>query len=359
MDVGYFISELLEQHGEVSVPGLGYFAHTRVSGYYNDTEGKFYPPGYTVQFDPQTAENETLAEYIAAKKNISLASSRYFIEKFVNSIKHQASDGDAPVANLGWFYTEQSQLLFKPNNNLNTDPEFFGYPAVQLNKISVQPVAVEPIEPVNVPVEEPAQLVTEPEELSQQVETDETQEVYMVEEPKRRNSTATILIVLGALLVALAVFLVSRYNPSLFNREKTALVVTAKDSVVKPKAVPVVTDTAKTDTAAHDTTVVVKKANGKDTTLKITTTINDSIPLPRYEIMGGSFKDLKEATWSIGNYKKLGVTARIAEGVPGKRVKITLGSYKTRAEAEAARKNLIKINKVSKDVYTLEIKRKL
>jgi cell division protein FtsN len=360
MDVGYFISELLGQHGSVAVPGLGYFAHTRVSGYYNDAEGKFYPPGYTVKFEADATSDETLAVYIAGKKNISLESASYFIEKFAGNIKSQAETGEAAIADLGWFYKQEGQLLFKPNNNLNTDPEFFGYPAVTLNKISIQPVAAEPEEAVDIPVEAPAPVVLEQEEVPRQIETSEAQEVYIAEETdKKRNNTTIILIVLGVLLVALVVFLVSRYNPSLFNREKLTPAAAAKDTVVRSKATPLAADTAKTDTTDHDTMLVVKKAGGKDTSIKITTRVNDSIPLPRYEIMGGSFKDLKEATWSIGNYKKLGVTARVAEGVPGKRVKITLGTYKTRAEAESARKDLIKKNKVSKDIYTLEIKRKL
>ena len=78
MDVGYFISELLGQHGNVSVPGLGYFTHTRVNGYYNEAEETFYPPGYSVHFEPQLVEDDSLSQYIADNKHISLASSKYF-----------------------------------------------------------------------------------------------------------------------------------------------------------------------------------------------------------------------------------------------------------------------------------------
>ena len=55
MDLSYYLSEILEQQGEVNVPGLGHFAKVRVNGYYNDDEARFYPPYNEIQFDPLAA----------------------------------------------------------------------------------------------------------------------------------------------------------------------------------------------------------------------------------------------------------------------------------------------------------------
>jgi hypothetical protein len=137
MDVGNFISDLLAQHGGVSVPGLGNFAHNRVNGHYNEREGKMYPPTCSVQFHPQLVEDETLAQYIADKKNISLASSKYFTEKYINNIKLQAQAEEAPLADLGWFYTEGDQLYFRPGTG--TDLSFFGYEPLSLYKLGSAP----------------------------------------------------------------------------------------------------------------------------------------------------------------------------------------------------------------------------
>ena len=89
MDLGVYISELLGLRGEVSLPGIGYFAQVRVNGYYNEQENKFYPPAHEVSFEPQSKEDEGLAQYISDKKNISLASSKYFIDKYVAGLKQQ------------------------------------------------------------------------------------------------------------------------------------------------------------------------------------------------------------------------------------------------------------------------------
>ncbi|RYD87379.1 MAG: hypothetical protein EOP54_28875, partial [Sphingobacteriales bacterium] len=133
MDVGYYISELLGQHGYVNVPGLGYFAHTRVNGFYHDSERKFYPPGYSVQYDPQYLDDdEVLAQYMAEKKKISVASAKYFTEKFVAGLKQQAALGEAALADLGWFSFYNTHLTFKSNTVTSTDPEFFGLPAISL-----------------------------------------------------------------------------------------------------------------------------------------------------------------------------------------------------------------------------------
>ena len=81
MDLGVYIGELLGLQGEVSVPGIGHFTQVRINGYYNEQEKKFYPPAHEVSFEPQSKDDDELAKYISNKKNISLASSRYFIDK--------------------------------------------------------------------------------------------------------------------------------------------------------------------------------------------------------------------------------------------------------------------------------------
>jgi len=136
MDVGFYLGELLMQQGEVSVPGLGRFAQARMSGYYDENEGKFYPPYHQAQFNPQLADDNALVEYIAAKKNISVESAGYFAERYIDNLKQQALTEDVPVGNLGAFYTQQEQLIFKPAAKITDDARFYGLEPVSLNKSS-------------------------------------------------------------------------------------------------------------------------------------------------------------------------------------------------------------------------------
>lgn len=137
MDVAYYLSELLGQLGEVSVPGLGYFAQIRIEGYYNAADSTFYPPKNKVQFDPQIIDDndDTLAQYIAEKKNISLASSRYFTEKYINNLKREAIMKDVPLADLGFLFIEGSNITFKPADVMKNDPAVFGYSPLHLEKL--------------------------------------------------------------------------------------------------------------------------------------------------------------------------------------------------------------------------------
>src|SRR5258706_7618778 len=134
MDVGFYLGELLMQQGEVSVPGLGYFVRARVSSYYDENEGKFYPPYHQVQFDIQSIDNDALAEYIANKKNISLASAKYFFEKYITGLKQDALIGEVPIGNLGWFYTELTKLTFRPTKKIIDDTIFYGFEPVIIKK---------------------------------------------------------------------------------------------------------------------------------------------------------------------------------------------------------------------------------
>jgi cell division protein FtsN len=361
MDVGYFISELLAQHGDVSVPGLGYFARTRVNGHYNEKEGKLYPPSYSVQFDPQTIEDETLAQYIVDKKNISLASSKYFIEKFINNIKLQAQSAETALGDLGWFYTEGPQLFFRPNTGLSTDPDLFGYQPVNLHKLGSAPVVSESTisaTPVGEEYTAPVAVPQQHEETDDyRFETDEEHEAYLVELARKRSRNSTItFVVLALLFTGLVAYLVNRYDPSVFNLEpqkhkaikKTEPVINAKvehleDTIAK--------DTAKTN-AKPDSIVTTHTKTIKDTVAKTPAAVNNNIAGPRYEILGGSFATIEEANRAIKNYKTLGIEARILENVPGRKRKVTLGTYATRAEAVAAQEKILSTKKVKEaDTY--------
>jgi hypothetical protein len=137
MDVAYYLSELLGQLGEVNVPGLGYFVQIRIEGYYNADDSTFYPQKNKVQFDPQIIDDDddTLAQYIADKKNISLASSRYFTSKYISNLKQEAILKDVPLADLGFLYIEGPNVTFKAADVMKNDPAVFGYAPVQLSKI--------------------------------------------------------------------------------------------------------------------------------------------------------------------------------------------------------------------------------
>jgi cell division protein FtsN len=189
-------------------------------------------------------------------------------------------------------------------------------------------------------------------------ETDEEHEAYLVERARKRSRNSTItFVVLALLFTALVVYLVNRYDPTIFNLERQKPKVTKTEVVINAKveqpedSTATAKDTAKTS-VKPDTISTTKTTVTKDTLVKATAAAGNNITGPRYEILGGSFATIEEANRAIKNYKTLGIEARILENVPGRKRKVTLGTYATRAEAIAAQEKILSTKKVKEaDTY--------
>lgn len=295
MDVGFYLGELLMQQGEVSVPGLGYFVQVRNSGYYNDAERKFYPPYHQAQFDVQSIEDDSLAEYIANKKNISIASSRYFCEKYVTTLKQQAAITEVQIGNLGWFYTDLSELTFKPAEKIIDDTIFYGFEPISISKVGdVQPIqerrhveldytsrfTQSPVVPKEPERDEPAfeapamatyetplpgEAAYKEPKADQRASTYQTAEQGISpeffepteeDEAENRGPLKLILVsVIVLMFIGMAVFAVYRYQPDTFARIAFWKKEVRDTTPIEPKKVvtPVIIDTPVIDTTGIDT----------------------------------------------------------------------------------------------------------
>lgn len=347
MNLADYVSELLSQRNTVTVPGLGRFEKVRIDGYYSDSEAKFYPPRHQVKFNPQTTDDDTFAEYIARKKNISLASAKYFIEKFIIKLKEDAAEESFPFSGLGSVRVVQGQLVFMPNDAIGDDPSFYGYEAVEMKK----PEAVSASELVS-----PVFNASEPPVEEPLVEESDVQQHYIEEEEdvKRSFNIWTILMAIVVVL-AIGVFAAYKYDPSIFDRfnspppkVKTALI-PAIDSV-RPA------DTVKTDgiksTGAADSTI---KSSAATTGLAPDTTTYDTLSHLHYVIMVDAFKKQKAAYENVEHYKSLGLEAKLLPRAPRHLYKVIVGRYTSLEAAEQARLAMVKEKKIRKDSKTIPI----
>ena len=347
MDVAYYLSELLMQNGEVNVPGLGYFAQLKVDGYYDNTQNKFYPPTNKIQFDEQYHDDDVLLQYIAGKKKISLASSKYFTAKFIDNLRQEAMVKEVPLANLGTLHFEDTKLHFKPAEVVPADPAYYGYQPVEISKLGgtsfreqleKEMPRPEPVVPIDTP---PVQeQIAEP-TVSQEEEFIFNGRGYSDEVVEEKNNNWILITITAVVLLGIiGVFALYKFNPAVYNR----LIGTQQPAPIVLKT-PVKHDTTKTITPvikADSTTSSTKKAT-TDTTVKpanvnTAAPINTSAPIDtfsrvRYEILGGAFKTVNEANKTIAVYKNLGFDARIVKNAPGKLFKVTLGTYFTANDA--------------------------
>ncbi|HVW15367.1 MAG TPA: hypothetical protein VHB54_16165 [Mucilaginibacter sp.] len=368
MDLAIYISELLGFKGEVNVPGLGHFTQNHISASYNEQEHKFYPPRYEVTFDPQFTDDEGLANYITSKKNISLASAKYFIDKYVTALKQQISEHGADIAGIGHLYYEYATLHFKAGNSrASGDPASFGLPSVTLYKRSDRPaVTPTPAEKKPAPVPQPPIEESKPEQVVTDETTAEIEEtpveqpedyVYEDDIPKRRNGWIVFLLILIIVLIGIPGLYM--YKPSLFdnfihkNTVTKIVVVKDTDSVAKSALTK--------DSAARPADTAAKPAVKQDSVAKPVGNAAAPVSILRdstksyWIVVGSSFVTKKAADQAIANYKSIGINAEVAAEMPGRRIKLKLGTYNTDQEAETARHELIKSGKVRKDIYTQKI----
>jgi outer membrane biosynthesis protein TonB len=363
MDLAVYISELLGMQGEVSVPGIGHFAQVRINGYYNEAENKFYPPTHEVSFELQSRDNDSLAKYMANKKNISLASSKYFIEKYVTGIKQEVVSKKVEIAGLGYLYTNGSELAFTADyTSKANDPSFYGFPPVNIPQpdenavINYAPPAEEEIVPVKeeakveeIP-EKPIPTIIPHEPVSAEETQVEQEQEYQYDEPEESGrGNLWIALLLIVIIVLLAVLGLYKYKPSWFDRseKQQTYVAVNPDTTNKDANTDTTASALKQDSAAKGASTIPPSTNQSAKVI-------DSTKV-RFEVIGSSFKTQKTADLAIKNYKSIGIDAKVVPDAPGTRIQLSLGTYNTEQEAEKAKLDLIKTGKVTKDIYTLRI----
>jgi cell division septation protein DedD len=373
MDIANYLSELLGQHGEISVPGLGHFVHVRVSAWYNDAERKFYPPGYKIQFNPQIVDgDDTLTRYIAEKKKISLASSKYFTDKYINSLKQEAALQEVPFADLGWFFMDKGKIAFKSKISNADNASFYGYAPVGIKKLN-QPAAPEVTvetgtaapEAVGTPVQATTAAVQSPEPLPlpppiREILSEETvnqPEEYFDAEPEPRRSISTWAIVLIAIIIlASAGLTIYKFKPQWLRLNKGQ----EMQLPPEPKATPVTkSDTDSVKKAAPPTDTIKKAILKPDSALKTASAATppaDSSTGPVFAVILGSFKTVKKAQAEADNYQRKGVDARVYSGPgTGKLIKVVTGSFATYDEAKAQKDRLVKEKKIEITSYPYQL----
>lgn len=356
MDLSNYVSKLLQQHGHLFVPGLGYFVHLRKSSYYDKATGTLYPPYYETTFDADHIESEdhNLLNFISTERNISAVSAQYFLEKFPAMVKAKAETGEFDFEGLGTFSIgEHSKLVFKPNQSgTNFNSPLYGLPPVKIKKLEgadqpIQtaietPVAVvpdfvpEPAIPVTpTPVEEayipPVPVYNTAPPVEEEPEVEE-------EQPKSKTIYWVILIVI--VIAAIAGFLAYQYKLINFGPAPVAV-------KTKPIAQPKVdTGSTKTHTSANATVKADSTVKTTAQTVVNTTPILGEIPKDTWLILGGSFNNYANAIRAVTNYRALGhPEARLLDSVQRKEFfvyKIVFGYQPTKKQADSVKREILK-----------------
>ena len=329
MNVADYLKELLLQYNEVSVPGLGVFSMVRKNAAYNEKEGKFYPPYHNVKFNPQVKNDEHFVQYLTEKKNILPATAVYLIEKFVSDLLLEAGMGIAEFTDMGWFSTENGQLVFKPNEKLIIDPSFYGYSAISLNKVvseKIKPVYIAPLPVIQV----------------QKVESSQVE--LVIPKPKVVKNRVNGWFAIFFILTFCSIVLLGGYwlFPGFAKKIKTVYHKIAGNN-----------SDSSSDTDTKETVKHVKKE------LENINAIPIAIPKKKkpddFEVIEYLAKTIPEARREQRRLENLGLNAEILDDVPGIYLNVSVGTFTNYPEANSYLQTLLKTGKISKKSHVITI----
>ena len=229
------IGELLLDHEEVGLPGLGAFMAEMVPASFSDKGYTINPPYRRVTFMPSRSEDDSLVDLYSHSNGIDYDQAKAILQHFLEETKKDLLDKKLVVfPGLGRLRsTRQNNFFFITDEDLDIFPDGFGLPAVSLKnhvetKEEVQTKVEELVSLVEGPVPEEVQPLADvlPSEeeaapveeapLLELAEPEPAVEPVIAKAPKVRKpfpkwlkiTLITILILVALAAVALAAFVI-------------------------------------------------------------------------------------------------------------------------------------------------------
>jgi hypothetical protein len=361
MDIAQYIADLLDEHEEVSIPGIGTFFRKSYGASLDKYTNTFFPPKKELSFKSEEKPASLLIEYISKTKNISLPSAKYFAEKFGETLKSDLNTyGVSDISPLGSLKFNFNEFTFTPSAAYNSN-EFFGLfplkePAINEATVTIPKNEFIEEQKIKIPTET---IITAPEKATS---VDEEPLVRVEEAEVRTRRTWPIILVILTALLAIGIAGLLSY-PELFNNLTQQATTPAQ-----PKKTPVVAKpvtTIKDSLATADSILSTLESQGfevekvPDTITQEITAKTKTIPSKEvitFEIIGASLQTVKEADNYIHNMKAKGIDARIVEAKKGRYIKVSLGSFTDKAKAQNEKRRIQ--SEINKNAWILEVRNK-
>ncbi|MBC7614785.1 MAG: hypothetical protein H7202_01840 [Pedobacter sp.] len=131
MDLKSYLLELIATQKIIGINAFGTLYKNKIPGRYDFETHSFLPPKYEISFTTGLKEDETLANFISEKKNISVESANYYINAFVENIQTQLTDHQqADFSPFGELKLIDDQIVFEPSKTFEISFDFYGLPRV-------------------------------------------------------------------------------------------------------------------------------------------------------------------------------------------------------------------------------------
>ena len=145
------ITELIADHDQVGLPGVGTFVAEVVPATFSDKGYTINPPYRRLSFHPSRTEDRLLADFYAASNGISKEAAEVYLKQFLQELKTVLKERKAIVLpGLGRLRaTVENNFFFVPDADLDIFPDGFALKPLSLKTIteSAEPVEI-PIRPI-------------------------------------------------------------------------------------------------------------------------------------------------------------------------------------------------------------------
>jgi hypothetical protein len=171
------IGQLLLDHEEVGLPGLGAFMAEMVPASFSDKGYTINPPYRRVTFIPSRSEDDSLVSLYSESNGIDYDQAKAILQHFLEEAKKELLEKKLVVfPGLGRLRsTRQNNFFFITDEELDIFPDGFGLPAVSLkNHVETKEEVQSKVEELVSLVEGPAPAELAPEEDAAPIEMPET-----------------------------------------------------------------------------------------------------------------------------------------------------------------------------------------
>ena len=137
IDVGQAIQELLFEHSDVLVPGLGGFTSTPQTATADYVQGVVLPPTKKIEFNPNLVINDgVLVNHIQKHYTITAQEARVAVDQFVENMTQSLERREiVNIPKVGRLYKDyEHKIRFMPENT-NLEASTFGLPPVQFSPV--------------------------------------------------------------------------------------------------------------------------------------------------------------------------------------------------------------------------------
>lgn len=339
MILGKYIKQLLDERKQVIFPGFGNLqvkekGKTPISG------DRIDPPGLLIWFDAGFSKDDgLLASVLAAGEKIDEEEAGQRVLELVDAIKFALDKGESyTIPEAGSFSRDDDgKIHFKMDPDWILEPDQYGLEAMDLLELEELPDEEQEVTVVENQKESPSSIQSEtrPKAPSNERPVLRTKNLTTVHKPVKKKPRSTIRwriiwIVAGALIIILV-----------------GLIFIPADSDRKPRQKePVVTGNKKTDTRTEPRVTTEDKTSEEELSQKDQTSEsveNKETPAPeqpqveiqepKYFIIAGSFKHLKNASDLQDQLKARGYPAEVMV-IENRMYRVTVSSYATKDKAE-------------------------